>query len=159
MTEWLTQRNQPGWEDTTWYPIPCPPSFPTPQNEKASNVLSHQEHFCLWCSKSRGTNGAVLQEGEHWCSWLYFIQGRQGWWWRQIKILLPQQSSLNAGHTTGTVLGEAPVFSRKPGIQGVTIKGDKSSLPPPAFKIDPIRPRTRNPRDSSVPCLFSFRSA
>jgi len=159
MTEWLTQGNQTGWEDTTLYPIPCPPSFPTAQNEDASNVPSRQEHFSLWCSnqgEQMELSYRKANTGVHDCT--LFKEGR-GWWWRQIKTLLPQQSSPNARHTTGTLLGKVPVFSRKPGIQGVAIKGDKSSLPPPAFKIDPISPRTRNPRDSSVPCLFSFHSA
>ena len=38
----------------------------------------------------------------------------------------------------------------KPGIWGVVIKGENSSLLQPASKIDPIKPLTRNPRDSSA---------
>lgn len=40
----------------------------------------------------------------------------------------------------------------KPGSWGVVIKGKNSPLLQPAFKIDPIRPLTRIPRDSSAPC-------
>lgn len=38
-------------------------------------------------------------------------------------------------------------------------KKEKTSLLQPAFKIDPIRPLTRNPRDSSAPCSSPFHSS
>lgn len=46
--------------------------------------------------------------------------------------------------------GETPVFSRKPGTWGAVIKGKDSSWLQPDFKIDPIRPVTRNPGEPSA---------
>lgn len=82
----------------------------------------------------------------------------EGWCHRQKITLLPQQSSLGAGPAAGTVLGEAPECDTKPGVWGVMIKG-KNSLLQAAFKIDPIRALTGNPRDSSAPCPIPLQSA
>ena len=95
-TEWLTQRNQIGWEDTTGYHLfpllwmKTLQMFWVVKNPFPCDVLNHKE-----------LSYRKVNPGVHDCT--LFKEGR-GWWWRQIKTLLPQQSSLNAGHTTGTML-------------------------------------------------------
>lgn len=82
------------------------------------------------------------------CFYCAVFRGVEGPCCRQTVTVLPRYSSPGAGPLG--LCWETPVFSRKPGAWGVVIKGGNSSLLQPAFKIDPIRPVSRNPGEPST---------